>query len=454
MQITETYQVHAGTPAPLSLAAPARSQEQEDQLACIGMSVRVTRTLEAKGVPASEVPTTERKGTPTQTITTHREAQGMIIGVLNGSPREEPPEPAKPMDELYEINTDFAADLLQDGGEEALAQLLATYHPTSGSPMDFQDVPVIELDYNQLELDESRSGQEAGSGPEEESRELTICAGGSELTNQPDTDRAGTSGEWNGSIPHQSGLQMRDTEVEIQDVGLFRRDSGQPIRLRVYPYVRPKPAPLSSKRPQAYREQDHYNPVWTYVHGTQRDRLQAFVKAWREAGSPTENDQPASAFEIRLYAGAKRILPEPQPWIRDIGPEADYNRLEECDCLVMDAIRESGRLPRLEGGFNVVTPSYLTVVLPRDKAMLTAQEAIELSASPMPAGFVNCHWERESLSMICMGHPCISLLRNLSNQTSRWEFLLRLPSSGLQGRILTAFRTEPSYPHRDPEVLS
>ncbi len=105
------------------------------------------------------------------------------------------------------------------------------------------------------------------------------------------------------------------------------------------------------------------------------------MKAWREAGSLTENDHPASAFEIRLYAGEKRILQEPQPWIGDIGPEADYNRLEECDRLVMDAIWESGRLPRLEGGFNVVTPSYLTVVLPGDKAMLTTQEAIELSVA-------------------------------------------------------------------------
>ncbi len=56
----------------------------------------------------------------------------------------------------------------------------------------------------------------------------------------------------------------------------------------------------------------------------------------------------------------------------DIGPEMDYSRLEECDRLVMDAIRGSGRLLQLEGGFNVVTPSYLTVVLPGAKAMLTA----------------------------------------------------------------------------------
>ncbi len=47
----------------------------------------------------------------------------------------------------------------------------------------------------------------------------------------------------------------------------------------------------------------------------------------------------------------------------------------------MNAVKESGLLPRLEGGFDVVTPGYLTVVLPGDKAMLTAWEAIEIGAA-------------------------------------------------------------------------
>ncbi len=107
----------------------------------------------------------------------------------------------------------------------------------------------------------------------------------------------------------------------------------------------------------------------------------ALVKLWKDAGSPTEDDRPTSEFEIWLYKGERRILQEPQPWIGEIGPGADYNRLEECDRLVMDAIKESDRLPRLEGGFDVDTPSYLTEVLPGDKAMLTAREAIEIGAA-------------------------------------------------------------------------
>ncbi len=145
---------------------------------------------------------------------------------------------------------------------------MKTYSSTLGSSLDFQDVPAIELDCNQLELDESGSGQEAESGPEEESGKPTIGARGSASTNQPDTDRAGTLGVWGEPIPRQPGLQMGETEIEIQGVGVFRRGSGQPIQLRAYPYMRPKPASPSSKQPQAYREQDHYNPAWTYMRGT------------------------------------------------------------------------------------------------------------------------------------------------------------------------------------------
>ncbi len=92
------------------------------------------------------------------------------------------------------------------------------------------------------------------------------------------------------------------------------------------------------------------------MRGTRRDRLKALVKLWKDAGSPTEDDWPNSEFEIRPYKGERRILQEPQPWIGEISPGAGYNRLEECDRLVMNAIKESDRLPRLEGGFDVDTP--------------------------------------------------------------------------------------------------
>ncbi len=179
----------------------------------------------------------------TQTVTTHREARGVIVGVLDNLPPDEPPEQLKE-DDLYEINKDFNEDLLRDGGGESLAELVKTCSSTLGSTLDFHDVPEIELDCNQLQ-------------PEKVSDETITVAKCPEPTNPPDADRAGALGEWGQSLPRQTSFRMGETEIEIQDVGVFWRGSGQLIQLRAYPYVRPKPASPSSKQPQAYREQDH-----------------------------------------------------------------------------------------------------------------------------------------------------------------------------------------------------
>ncbi len=47
----------------------------------------------------------------------------------------------------------------------------------------------------------------------------------------------------------------------------------------------------------------------------------------------------------------------------------------------MKAIHESGLLPRTKGGFNPITPSYVRVALDQDKALLTTQEALTVSAA-------------------------------------------------------------------------
>ena len=280
VRLTDTHQIHTYTPAGSSLAAPVRSQEPENLLAYIRMSVRVTRMLEAKGVPTGEASMADWRGTLTQTVITHRDVEGVVISILDDSSRPTPSKPpgAVGEDELYEINTDFAADLLKDGGEETIAQLMETYHPVSDSPLD---IPAIELDFNQFELDESGSRLETRSGPEEEPGEPAIVTEAAESTTPPNTLEAGAMEVGDESFSGQPGPQVEADGTKIQDVGLFRRDSGQPIWLRAYPYIRPKPAPLSSKRPQAYREQDQYNPVWTYVRGTRRNRLGALVKAWK-----------------------------------------------------------------------------------------------------------------------------------------------------------------------------
>ena len=277
VQINETYQIQTDTPAGGSLSAPTGSQRFQDPLACIGMSVRVTRTIEAMGVPTGEVSTTSEGGTPTQTVITHRNAQGVIIDVLDGLPGKSLPGPPDGVEtnDLYKINTEFAADLLKNGGEEALAQLMETYHPASEFPLD---VPVLELDFNQFELDETGSDPETRSGPEEESGEPSVITAPAGSATPPDPAEAGATEAEAETSSRRPGPPEGEDGTRIPNVGLFRRESGQPVWLRAYPYVKPKPVPSSRKRPQAYRGQDHYNPVWTYVHGSRQDRLGALVK--------------------------------------------------------------------------------------------------------------------------------------------------------------------------------
>ncbi len=375
VQTNETYQIQTTTPAGGFLPAPTGPRTVPDLLACIGMSVKVTRMIEATGIPTGEVSTTGEEPVPTQTVITHRDTHGVTVDVLDGTPGSLPEPPSRTeIDDLYQVNTGFATDLLEDGGDEAISQLMKTYHLTS-------DIPLMEVDYNQLELDETGSGPEAMSGPNEEPREPVAAATPMELTTLLAPAKARTVETEAKTSFHRPEPREREEIIQIPNVGAFRRETGQPLWLRAYPYIKPESVPASRKQPQAYRGQDHYNPVWTYVHGTRRDRLKALVKQWNDAGSPTEDDWPTSKFEIRLYRGERQIIQEPQPWIGEVGLGVDYNRFEECDRLVMNAVKESCLLPRLEGGFDVATPSYLTVVLPGDKAMLMAREAIEIGAA-------------------------------------------------------------------------
>ncbi len=56
VQINETYQIQTDTPAGGFLPTPMGSQTFQDPLACIGMSVKVTRTIEATGYQPGKRP--------------------------------------------------------------------------------------------------------------------------------------------------------------------------------------------------------------------------------------------------------------------------------------------------------------------------------------------------------------------------------------------------------------
>ncbi len=134
----------------------------------------------------------------------------------------------------------------------------------------------------------------------------------------------------------------------------------------------------------AYTGQDHHDPTALYPRSTRRERQQA-REAERRAAACQDVDDPAynhgQALEHHRYAGETLIRCHGQPWTWGLEAGADHHSLEMCDINTMMAIHESGLLPRTEGGFNPITPSYLTVTLDQDKALLTAQEAITISAA-------------------------------------------------------------------------
>ncbi len=154
--------------------------------------------------------------------------------------------------------------------------------------------------------------------------------------------------------------------------------------LRAYPWIKRPAVPPVEGKPQAYTRQDHHDPTGLYPRSTRRERQQAREAERRAAACQDVND-PAydhgQALEYPRYVGETLIWRHNQPWTWALEAGADRNSLEMCDRSTMKAIHESGLLPRTEGGFNPIMPSYLTVTLDQDKALLTTQEAITISAA-------------------------------------------------------------------------
>ncbi len=82
------------------LTTQSGSQEQEDRLVHTRMTVQVTHTVEVTGVPTTDTPATATGPLPTQTVTTHREIRGVVVGVLIGLPSDPQPKESEE-DDLY-----------------------------------------------------------------------------------------------------------------------------------------------------------------------------------------------------------------------------------------------------------------------------------------------------------------------------------------------------------------
>ncbi len=88
----------------------------------------------------------------------------------------------------------------------------------------------------------------------------------------------------------QPGLQIEERKIRIQDVGLFRRRTCQPVCLRAYPWSEHPTVPSIKGKPQAYTGQDHHDPTGLYPCSTRKERQQAQEAERRAADDQDVND--------------------------------------------------------------------------------------------------------------------------------------------------------------------
>ncbi len=254
------------------------------------------------------------------------------------------------VDDFEGVNLDFAAALLEDGGEEIAQHIAETYNPEAEKVHPGQDYPELELGVGGLNLGDSDSDSE--EPPKEESTPAVTTAPAGTPAREPALVSEEVEMEERGEpLPDQPGLQIEEKRIQIKDIGLFRRRTGQPVWLRAYPWVKLPAVPSVKGKPQVYTGKDHHNPTGLYPH---KERQQTRETEHRAASQ--DIDDPAynhgQALEYQRYAGETLIQRRDQPWPWGAEAEEDYYSLERCDIATMEAIYERGMLPQTEGGFN------------------------------------------------------------------------------------------------------
>ncbi len=88
----------------------------------------------------------------------------------------------------------------------------------------------------------------------------------------------------------QPGLWIGGRRIEIKDIFLVRRRTGQPVWLRAYPWVKHAAVPSIRVKPQAYTGQDHHDPTGLYPGSTRKERQQTREAEQRVADNPDVDD--------------------------------------------------------------------------------------------------------------------------------------------------------------------
>ena len=138
------------------------------------------------------------------------------------------------VDDFEGINLDFAATLLEDGGEEVARHIAETYNSEAEKVAPGQDYPELEIGVDGLNLGDS------DSDPEEPRQQECTPAAPTAPVGTPAREPAPVSEEVEMEekgepLHHQPGLQIEEKRIQIRDIGLFQRKTGQPVWLRAYP---------------------------------------------------------------------------------------------------------------------------------------------------------------------------------------------------------------------------
>ncbi len=330
----------------------------------------------AAGPPIPPMATGSDEGLP-KTALAELEQIELDDSILDLMPRE--------ADDFEGVNLDFATALLEDGGEEIARHIAETYNPEAEKVPPGQDYHELVLGVDGLNLGDSVSNSEEPPKKENTPAETTNPAKTPPCkpTSIPDDVEMEEKGE---PLHDQPRLQIEERKIQIKDIGLFRRRTGQPVWLRAYPWIKHPAVPSIKGKPQAYTGQDHHDPTGLYPRSTRKERQQAREVEQRAACQNIDElaSNHEQALEYRRYARETLIQHRDQLWMWGLEAGADHHSLEMCDINTMKAIHDSGILPLREGGFNPITLSYLTVTLDQDKALLTAQEAMAISVAFQP----------------------------------------------------------------------
>ncbi len=272
VQVESTLKAPEASSQQLTASAETRSEAQRAQ------PEKDTPEAVASGPPtAADTSKGSQAATPAELETI--ELDDSILDLVPGE-----------VDDIPEVNMDFAAALLEDDGEETAQHIAETYNPGAEKAHSGQDYPKLEIGVDGLNLGDSDSDPE--EPPQEENTSAApIAPAGTPARGPAPVSEEVEMEEKEEPLHDQPGLWIEGRKIDIKDNGLFRRRTGQPVWLRAYPWVQQPSVPSIPGKPQVYTGQDHHDATGLYPRGTRKERQQ--IKETERRALSRDIDNPS-----------------------------------------------------------------------------------------------------------------------------------------------------------------